>query len=57
VYVNGESTGTPGRRQRILRALADRRALPPGTRLPRTLCSRLYRWYLDGWLLIGTQDV
>jgi 50S ribosomal protein L16 3-hydroxylase len=56
VYINGERTGAPGRQQRILRVLADCRALHPGVRLPRMLCSRLYRWYLDGWLLIGTQD-
>jgi len=55
IYINGEASVVPPVERRLLRALANRRALAPAATLPDTLCSLLYRWYRDGWLLIGTQ--
>lgn len=52
-YVNGEAIAVPMPQRVPLRALADRRTLAPGAKLPRALCSLLHRWYLHGWLLIG----
>jgi hypothetical protein len=53
MYVNGEAIAVPVPQRTPLRALADRRTLPPGAKLPRALCNLLHRWYLHGWLLIG----
>jgi 50S ribosomal protein L16 3-hydroxylase len=53
MYVNGEAIAVPVAQRVLLRALADRRTLTPGAKLPRALCSLLHRWYRHGWLLIG----
>jgi len=58
LYVNAVAmtmTAMAAPQRSHLRALADRRSLPPGAMLTRPLLSLLYRWYRDGWLLTGME--
>ena len=40
---------------RLLSRLADRRALPPGTRLDREAAALLHRWYRAGYIALGDE--
>jgi 50S ribosomal protein L16 3-hydroxylase len=52
-FVNGEWFQPSGPARAWLKRLADERALPPRTRLPRPLLRLLHGWYLAGWLRLG----
>ncbi len=50
LFVNGEAYPAAPASYRLLRGLADTRALPPAAKLPREAAALLYEWYLDGFL-------
>lgn len=50
LFVNGEAYPSGPSAYRLLRTLADERALPAATRLTREAAGLLYEWYLDGYL-------
>jgi len=53
LYINGDAHLPSGSAARRLSRLADRRALPPRTRLDRESLELLYRWYRAGYIRIG----
>jgi 50S ribosomal protein L16 3-hydroxylase len=55
VFVNGEACGVNKNDYRVLRKLADARALPPGTELSQEAMSLMYEWYQDGYLIPATR--
>lgn len=50
IFMNGEATLITGADYKILRELADKRALPPLASYSETLAAQLHEWYLDGYL-------
>ena len=55
IFMNGESSVANGRSAGAFTALADRRELAPGTRLPREATSKLYEWYRAGYIIFGDE--
>jgi 50S ribosomal protein L16 3-hydroxylase len=55
VFVNGEAYKLRKNDYRVLRALADARALPAETALTQDAMELLYEWYLDGYLAPATR--
>ena len=56
VFMNGESAAARGAASAVLRRLADRRELPPGTSFTRDALELLYTWYRAGYLRPGDRD-
>jgi 50S ribosomal protein L16 3-hydroxylase len=56
VFMNGEASAVRGAAGAVLRRLADRRELPPGTSFTRDALSLLYTWYRAGYLRPGGRD-
>ena len=56
VFVNGEANAVRGAGGAVLRRLADRRELRPGTSFTRDALELLYTWYLAGYLRPGERD-
>ncbi len=54
VFINGAAHPLGARSYRILRELADDRALPPASSSPAEALELLYQWYLDGYIAPGT---
>ena len=52
VFVNGEACDTGAPAARLLARLADRRALPPGSRADRESAQLLYLWYRSGYIYL-----
>ena len=50
LFINGESVAAPTGARGALAALADRRALPPGTSITPAAVRLLYTWYRAGYL-------
>jgi 50S ribosomal protein L16 3-hydroxylase len=50
LFINGESVAAPLGARGALVALADRRALPPGTSITPAVARLLYTWYRAGYL-------
>lgn len=50
LFINGESFAAPPGERGALAALADRRALPPGTSITPAAAALLYTWYRAGYL-------
>jgi len=55
VYVNGDACEASASAARLLARLADRRALPPGTRFDRESARQLYQWYRAGYIKLGDE--
>lgn len=53
-FINGETCEVGGSTHEILRDLADRRSLLPGTEIGPEAAQYLYQWYLLGYLAPGT---
>ena len=49
-FINGETLLAGGLEGRVLKILADKRRLPPQTKLPADLQDLFYDWYEAGWL-------
>jgi len=54
LFINGEPAAL-GAAPGVLKRLADKRELPPGTAAGEAASGLLYAWYVDGWLHIGAQ--
>ncbi len=52
-FINGESVSVETAARKTLQQLADRRSLPPGTRLGVVTRELLYQWYRAGYIDIG----
>jgi len=50
LFINGDAEPVGKAAYRILRELADKRRLAPGSTLPEEAMGLLYRWYQDGYL-------
>ncbi len=55
-YLNGEAIVAAPQWRAVLRELADRRSLAPGSDPDADLLTRLHEWYAAGWLLIGAGE-
>ena len=53
VFVNGEACETGAPAARLMARLADRRSLPPRTRIDRESAQLLYQWYRAGYIIPG----
>jgi 50S ribosomal protein L16 3-hydroxylase len=53
VFINGEEYAAHGAAGRLLRRLADRRALPPGSVLDSSAHELIHQWYRAGYLDLG----
>jgi 50S ribosomal protein L16 3-hydroxylase len=53
VFVNGEARDTGALAARLLSRLADRRSLPPRSRVDRESALLLYQWYKAGYISLG----
>jgi len=54
-FMNGDSHQVGQGCYRILRDLADKRNLPPSSKVTREAASLLYQWYLDGYVTPGAK--
>ena len=52
IFMNGDAVETDGSAFRVFSRLADRRELPPGTRLDRAAARQLYEWYRAGYIIL-----
>lgn len=50
VFINGERISVPATAARLIRQLADRRSVPPGTRWDKWSATTLYDWYRCGYI-------
>lgn len=55
LFINGEACPAGAAAARLLSRLADRRALPPRTRIDRESASLLYQWYRAGYIYVGDE--
>jgi 50S ribosomal protein L16 3-hydroxylase len=55
VFINGESVFVNPPPCRVLRRLADERAVPPGMPIERRILNLLYRWYGAGYVKVGME--
>jgi 50S ribosomal protein L16 3-hydroxylase len=55
LFVNGDETAI-GAAGGVLRRLADRRTLPPATRIAPATAALMHTWYLSGYLALGAED-
>lgn len=55
VFINGEASALGGRAAAVLTRLADRRALPPGSRPGREGTDVLYGWYRAGYIVLSDE--
>lgn len=55
VFINGERVSARGEVLAVLRQLADRRVLPPGTTLPEAVLPWLQQWHAAGYLHLGSR--
>lgn len=53
IFINGEPVAIDAATRATVRALSDRRALPPGSSLGSPLLGMCYQWYRAGYLLLG----
>jgi 50S ribosomal protein L16 3-hydroxylase len=53
IFINGEACDAGAPAARLLARLADRRRLPPRSRVDRESADLLYRWYRAGYLHFG----
>jgi 50S ribosomal protein L16 3-hydroxylase len=55
IFINGEACLLGARSASLITRLADRRAIPPGTRPDRETARRLYEWYRAGSIIPGDE--
>jgi hypothetical protein len=54
IFINGEACETGAPAARLLARLADRRSLPPRSRIDGESADLLYQWYRAGYICVNS---